>query len=227
MEYSFGQKRICVYLLAAWALPLLLSGCDSVDEMAPASPGGTPPTIRPPDLVEIRRLDPTIKLDLRYATSGNILGRPLYKSQRALLQRPIAEALVRAHKRLKAKGFGIVMLDAYRPWSVTRELWNSLPSDKKPYFADPRKGSIHNNGCAVDVTLYELSNGKTVEMPSGYDEFGPAARLDFQGGLAAVRSRRDLLLAAMVSEGFLPCNAEWWHYNHKDWASYQIIDMTL
>ncbi len=217
---------------------LLLMGCASnpdgqpLTEPTPAArghtrPATTDPSIRNPDLVELRHIDPTFKIDLRYATTANVLGRPLYKNSRALLQRPVAEALARVNVRLKAKGYGLAVLDAYRPWSATKELWQALPTEKKAYFADPAKGSIHNNGCAVDLTLYELSTGKLVEMPSGYDEFGPSSKIDYSGGPSATRMRRDLLRAAMEAEGFSSCQTEWWHYNHKDWQHYKMLDCKL
>jgi D-alanyl-D-alanine dipeptidase len=179
---------------------------------------------RAPDLVEIRTLDPGIHLDIRYATANNFVGRPVYKEARAFLQRPAAEALVRAHRALAAQGYGIVVFDGYRPWSVTRLFWDVTPEDKKEFVADPSQGSRHNRGCAVDLSLYELASGREVEMPSGYDEMTERAYPDYAGGPPETRARRALLRAAMEAEGFTVYASEWWHYDYKDWAQYPILD---
>src|SRR5882757_3612856 len=125
--------------------------------------GQQPPTepgpFRTPDLVELSKLDPTIKLDIRYATANNFLGRPVYKEARAFLQRPAAEALVRANKALRKKGYGLIIHDGYRPWSVTKIFWDATPDDKKIFVADPSQGSRHNRGCAVDLSLFDLKTG--------------------------------------------------------------------
>src|ERR1700681_2845871 len=110
---------------------------------------------RTPNLVELVKLDPTIKLDIRYATANNFVGRPVYTEARAFLQRPAAEALLRAHRALSPKGFGLMIFDGYRPWSVTRLFWEVTPPDKRAYVANPQKGSKHNRGCAVDLTLFD------------------------------------------------------------------------
>ncbi|HWP44824.1 MAG TPA: M15 family metallopeptidase, partial [Blastocatellia bacterium] len=120
-------------------------------------------TFREPDLVEIIKLDSTIRLDIRYATENNLAGRPVYKEARAFLQRPAAEALVRANRALRKKGYGIVVHDGYRPWQVTKLFWDITPEDKKQFVADPSQGSRHNRGCAVDLTLFDLKTGKIVQ----------------------------------------------------------------
>lgn len=178
-----------------------------------------------PDLVEIIRLDPTIRLDIRYATSNNFLGRPVYSEARAFLQRPAAEALVRAHRRLKTEGYGIVVFDAYRPWSVTKVFWDATPADKKQFVADPSKGSRHNRGCAVDVSLYDLRTSRTVQMPSEYDEMTERARPDYRGGPRRARRLRDLLRRAMEAEGFTVYEHEWWHFDYRDWRRYPVLDL--
>ena len=180
---------------------------------------------RAPDLVELTTLDPGLHLDIRYATARNFVGRPVYKEARAFLQRPAAEALVRAHRALAAKGYGIVVFDGYRPWSVTKLFWEVTPEDKKEFVADPSQGSRHNRGCAVDLSLYDLASGREVEMPSGYDEMTERAYPDYAGGPAEARARRDLLRAAMEAEGFKVYSSEWWHYDYKDWAQYPILDL--
>ena len=175
--------------------------------------------------MEIAALDPTIKLDVRYATANNFVGRPVYTQARAFLQRPAAEALVSAHRALQPKGYGLLVFDAYRPWSVTKLFWDVTPKAKRDFVANPKKGSKHNRGCAVDLSLYDLATGSEVEMPSAYDEMSPRASPAYSGGTAESRARRDLLRAAMEAEGFTVEPNEWWHFNCREWREYPILDI--
>jgi D-alanyl-D-alanine dipeptidase len=178
-----------------------------------------------PDLVELVTLDPTIKLDVRYATTNNFLSTPLYTQARAFLQRPAAEALVRAHRELKAKGYGLIIHDGYRPWYVTKIFWDATPDDKKIFVANPQEGSRHNRGCAVDLSLYDLKTGAEVEMPSGYDEMSERAYPDYAGGTSDERGRRAVLRQAMEKQGFTVNPTEWWHFDYKDWKQYPILNV--
>jgi len=206
-------------LLAA----VLASGCARAQAGPPREPG----RFREPDLVELTALDPGIKLDIRYATDRNFVGRPVYPEARAFLQRPAAEALVRAHRALARDGYGVLVFDGYRPWSITRLFWEVTPRDKRAFVADPRKGSKHNRGCAVDMSLYDLATGHEAAMPSAYDEMSPRAYPDYPGGTAEQRARRDRLRAAMEREGFTVEPNEWWHFNYKDWRQYPILDVAF
>lgn len=176
----------------------------------------------PTDLVELRKLDPTIKLDVRYATSNNLFGTVFYSQARAFLQRAPAEALVRVNRRLKARGYGLLVHDGYRPWYVTKVFWDATPQDKKLFVADPSKGSRHNRGAAVDLSLYELKSGRPVEMVSTYDETTDRAHPNYPGGTSLQRWHRDLLRTVMEAEGFTVYEAEWWHFDYKDWQRYRI-----
>jgi D-alanyl-D-alanine dipeptidase len=176
----------------------------------------------PTDLVELAKLDPSIKLEIRYATTNNLFGTVFYSEPRAFMQRPAAEALVRVNRKLKASGYGLLVHDAYRPWYVTKVFWDATPGDKKKFVADPTKGSRHNRGCAVDITLYDLKTGKPVEMVSTYDETTDRAYPNYPGGTSLQRWHRDLLREAMESEGFTVFEAEWWHFDYKDWQKYRI-----
>ena len=178
-----------------------------------------------PDLVELVKLDPTIKLDIRYATSNNFLGTPVYTQARAFLQRPAAEALLRAHRELKAQGYGLIIHDGYRPWYVTKIFWDATPDDKKIFVADPAEGSKHNRGCAVDLSLYDLKTGKEVKMPSGYDEMTNRAFEDYDGGRPEEGARRALLRQAMEKQDFKVNPKEWWHFDCKDWKQYPILNV--
>jgi len=181
----------------------------------------TPPVekgpFRPVDLVELTSLDPTILLDVRYATPDNFLSTPVYEEARAFLQRPAAEALVRAHRALRETGFGLLVHDAYRPWWVTRVFWDATPAENREFVADPKAGSRHNRGCAVDLTLYRLAGGRAVEMPSLYDEMSERSYPDYPGGTPDQRALRDALRAAMEKEAFTVFVSEWWHFDHRDW----------
>lgn len=179
-------------------------------------------TFRLSDLVEVVKLDPTIKLDIRYATSNNFLGTPVYTQARAFLQRPAAEAVVRANQSLKAHGYGLILHDGYRPWYITKIFWDATPDPQKIFVADPAAGSKHNRGCAIDLSLYDLKTGEEVVMPSGYDEMTDRAYADYSGGTADERARRALLRQAMEEQGFAVIPHEWWHFDYKDWKAYAI-----
>ena len=187
-----------------------------------AKPPVEPGTFRKPDLVELVTLDPTIKLDVRYATSNNFLSTPLYTEARAFLQRPAAEALLRADRELRAQGYGLMIHDGYRPWYVTKIFWEATPDDKKNFVANPALGSRHNRGCAVDLSLYDLRTGREVNMPSGYDEMTKRAYADYPGGTGEERGRRAVLRRAMEKQGYAVNPEEWWHFDYKDWQQYPI-----
>jgi zinc D-Ala-D-Ala dipeptidase len=182
-------------------------------------------TFRPAALVEISRLDSTIRLDIRYATPNNFMRRPMYAEARAFLQEPAAAALVRVHKSLCKRGLGLLVFDGYRPWSVTKKFWDETPREAHKFVADPRKGSRHNRGCAVDLSLYELKTGREIVMPSPYDAFTRSSAARYEGGTREQRAMRDLLRTAMKAEGFTVNHAEWWHFDYKDWRSYRILNI--
>jgi D-alanyl-D-alanine dipeptidase len=182
-------------------------------------------SFRKPELVELRTLDRAIHLDIRYGTTNNFLGTPVYTEARAFLQRPAAEALVRALHKLQPLGYGLLVHDAYRPWYVTKIFWDATPPEGKIFVADPTQGSHHNRGCAVDLTLYDLATGKPIEMPGTYDEMSPRSFPDYPGGTSLERWHRDVLRRAMESEGFTVYEHEWWHFDYKDWREYPILNI--
>jgi zinc D-Ala-D-Ala dipeptidase len=183
------------------------------------------PNKREADLLELVKLDKTIKLDIRYARTDNFVGKVVYPEARAFLQRPAAEAVVRVHRLLKQKGLGIVIFDGYRPWSITKLFWEVTPDDKRKFVANPKTGSRHNRGCAVDLSIYDLKTGKLVPMPSDFDEFTERASPDYKGGTAEETRNRDLLRKLMEAEGFTVNANEWWHFDYKDWQTYAIYDI--
>src|SRR6202166_1851093 len=179
---------------------------------------------RKPDLLELAKLDPKIKLDIRYATTNNFLNTPVYFQARAFLQRPAAEALLRVHKKLTEMGYGLLIHDAYRPWYVTKIFWDATADDKKIFVANPNQGSRHNRGCAVDLSLYELASGEPVEMVGVYDEMSERSYPGYPGGTSLQRWHRELLRRVMESEGFLVYPFEWWHFDYRDWQKYPILN---
>ncbi|HEY7422706.1 MAG TPA: serine hydrolase [Gemmataceae bacterium] len=202
-----------------------------VEELRPAALKAEPPEekgdFRKPELVELVRLDDTIKLDIRYATTNNFLSTPFYSSAKAFMQKPAAEALVRVHKKLNEQEYGLLVYDGYRPWSVTKMFWDATPEKLRVFVADPRQGSRHNRGCAVDLTLYDRKTGEPVEMVGGYDEMSDRSYADYLGGTSLQRYHRDLLRRAMNEQGFTVYEAEWWHFDYKDWQKYPILNKTF
>jgi zinc D-Ala-D-Ala dipeptidase len=190
-----------------------------------AQPPAESGNFRQADLVELVKIDPTIKLDIHYASTNNFLGTPVYTQARAFLERPAAESLVRANRKLHEQGYGVLIFDGYRPWYVTKIFWDATPPEDHDYVADPSQGSRHNRGCAVDLTLYDLKTGKPLDMPSGYDEMTERAHPDYTGGTVQERANRELLRHAMEAEGFTVYTTEWWHFDYKDWPQYPIVNI--
>ncbi|MGL4554692.1 MAG: serine hydrolase [Gemmataceae bacterium] len=202
-----------------------------VSDLSKDAKKATPPAeadvkFRESELVELTALDGTIQLDVKYATAENFLGSAVYPSPKASLQRPAAEALVRVNKKLAGQGYGVRVFDGFRPWWVTHVFWHATPAAMRQFVADPSKGSRHNRGCAVDLTLYDRKTGQAVEMPGGYDEFSDRSYPGYEGGTSRQRWHRELLRRAMEEEGFTVYEAEWWHFDYKDWRKYPIGNAT-
>jgi zinc D-Ala-D-Ala dipeptidase len=191
------------------------------------TPPAEPPAKRVTDLVNLATLGASIKFDIRYATSNNLMGFPLYEKPMAYLQRPAAEALRRVANSLAPLGLGLLVFDAYRPWFVTKMFWDATPASSHVFVADPSEGSRHNRGCAVDLTLYDMTTGKEVEMTGRFDEMSPRSYADFIGGTSRQRWLRDLLRNAMGSQGFHVYPQEWWHFDYEDWQDYAIGNATF
>ena len=202
-----------------------------IEELRTQALAATPPPPSPglhqPDLVELIKLDSRIHLDIRYATSNNFMSSPMYLQARAFMQRPAAEALLRAHLDVASDGYGLLIHDAYRPWYVTRMFWDATPDDKKIFVADPQEGSKHNRGCAVDLSLYELRTGKPVEMTGGDDEMSRRSFAEYPGGTSRQRWYRQLLRQVMEKQGFISNPKEWWHFDYRDWREYPVMNVTF
>jgi len=230
-------ERISFIKIISLSLFITFAACSSaeffhispvrpVDELIAEALTASPPIeigeFRQAELVELIKLDSTIRLDIGYATNNNFLNTPLYSQARAFLQRPAAEAVVRVNKKLLLKGYGLQIHDAYRPWYITKVFWDATPVDLHDFVADPSKGSKHNRGCAVDLTLFDLNTAKAVVMPSLYDEMSERAYANYNGGTVEQRKLRYLLRTEMESEGFTVYEFEWWHFDYKDWKSYTV-----
>ena len=179
---------------------------------------------RESEFVDIHRVDPTIVIDLRYAGPNNFTHRPLYPpGTPALIRFSVAQRLVFAQKYLKERGYGLKIWDAYRPKVAQEKLWEAAKNNN--YVADPKEGgigSMHTRGAAVDVTLVDR-NGKDVPMPTEFDNFTPAALIEYQGPNPLVRSNLKLLQKAMARAGFYGLRTEWWHFCAGDWTTYPPV----
>lgn len=202
-----------------------------VEELLAGALAATPPveqgSFREPDLVDLATVHPGIRFDIRYASTNNFMNSVFYRLEKAFLQRPAAEALGRVQQALEAQGFGLLVHDAYRPWYVTKTFFDATPESMKVFVADPSRGSRHNRGAAVDLTLYDLTTGQVLETVGGYDEFSPRSYPDYPGGTSLQRWYRELLRKAMEAEGFEVYEAEWWHFDHELWREYPIQNVTF
>ena len=182
---------------------------------------GAPPILES-NFVDIKRVDPTIAVDLRYAGPNNFTHRPLYSpGMPALVRFSVAQRLVFAQKYLRAQGYGLKIWDAYRPQAAHQQLWEANKNNS--YVADPKEvGSMHTRGAAVDVTLVDLK-GKEVPMPTEFDNFTPAAMINYQGSDPVIRSNLKLLQKAMGRAGFYGLRTEWWHFCAADWTTFPPV----
>lgn len=174
-------------------------------------------------LLEIKKYIPTINLDIRYAGKDNFTKQAVYKQARAFARLPVVEALKRAQNELKKSGFGLKIFDAYRPYRVTVKFF-AIATDKS-FVANPKDGSRHNRGCAIDLSLIHLKNGKEVEMPTPYDSFAPEAASNFQDLPPRIIKNRELLRNTMEKYGFRVLDNEWWHFDFIGWKNYELMDI--
>ncbi len=176
-------------------------------------------------IVEIRDYIPNIVLDIRYATSNNFTGVPVYPEARAFARLPVVNALARVQEELKAMGLGLKIYDGYRPYTITVKFWDLV--QKEGFVAHPRSGSRHNRGGAIDLTIVKLRNGKEIKMPTPYDDFTPQAASDYTDLSKKVKENRDLLKNLMVKHGFTINKKEWWHFDFADWPKYELMDIAF
>jgi zinc D-Ala-D-Ala dipeptidase len=217
-----------------FAVLLLLAACAT----APAVPLNRHGLAVVPDVATYERLvrtDPEkrlvdlaalgVPLDIRYATDNNFMKKTLYPIAKAWLRAPAARALVAVQRELAPRGIGIKVFDAYRPYRVTEAMWE--PIKNPDYVADPAKGSRHNRGAAVDLTLVDLKTGQELPMPTGYDDFTSRAAHAFTDLPADALANRALLREVMTKHGFEPLPSEWWHYDFRGWEGFELMDVPL
>jgi len=200
-------------LRAALLLLLLAAGC-----AAPPVQNGRAA------IVDILSVEPSIVLDIRYATANNFTGQVLYPAAKAKLRREAAESLAAVQRELKMMGLGLKVYDAYRPLAIQWKLWEVVSNPS--YVADPRKGSRHNRGAAVDLTIVD-SLGAELEMPTPYDDFTEKASQTYDALPETVKRNRALLRDVMERHGFLRIQSEWWHFDFHGWEQYPVMDEPL
>jgi D-alanyl-D-alanine dipeptidase len=175
------------------------------------------------ELIDLEKLIPGIVLDIRYATTNNFTGERIYTLAKAYARKPVAEALKRAQASLKEKGLGIKVFDAYRPYKATVKFYEVYHDTT--YVASPYKGSRHNRGCAIDMTLIDLKTGQELKMPTGYDSFQKAAWPSTPVKDPEVRKNRALIIEVMKQQGFKVNSSEWWHFDFIGWTKYDVLDI--
>lgn len=192
---------------------LLTAGC--------AGAAGRPPQAV---LTDVAAAVPGVRLDIRYATADNFTKAVVYPAARCLLRPEAAAALGKVQADLAARGLGLKLWDCYRPLSVQRRFWELVPDPR--YVADPRKGSRHNRGAAVDATLVDAA-GRELELPTGYDDFSEAAHRASTAGSPAARANAKALEEAMAKHGFKGLATEWWHFDYAGWEKFPLLDVPL
>lgn len=177
-------------------------------------------------MADLKKTVPGILLDLRYATRNNFTKHILYSWAGTTFMRTApAQALAGIQQALREKGYGIKVFDAYRPWSATKEMWELVKDER--YVADPSKGSNHNRGLAIDLTLVRLASGTELNMGTGFDNFTDTAHHSFTQLPQEVRNNRSMLKTLMEQHGFKPLESEWWHYTWPDDRKYEVLDIPL
>jgi D-alanyl-D-alanine dipeptidase len=174
-------------------------------------------------LLEINKYIPGIKLDIRYATADNFAKQAVYSEARAFARLPVVKALKAVQEELHRKGLGLKIYDAYRPYSVTLKFFEV--AEDKNFVANPRTGSRHNRGCAIDLTLIKLRTGKELRMPTRYDSFAPEAAAAYNDLPKRVIKNRALLITLMEKHGFKVLANEWWHFDFNTWEEFDLMDI--
>ena len=173
--------------------------------------------------VNIKTLSPEILLDMKYATADNFLGQVVYDCAECYLRKATAQALVAAQKDFVARGYSLKLFDCYRPLSVQKKMWKILPGTH--YVANPAKGSKHNRGAAVDLTLVEIATGKEVDMGTPFDTFSPKAHHSYTDLPKEVLVHRQLLKEVLGKHNFKPIFSEWWHYEYRPEMTSPVEDL--
>lgn len=177
-------------------------------------------------MVNLMKKLPTIVLDLKYATKNNFMHQKLYPPiKTTFLRKPAAEALKKVVEELAIQGMGIKIWDAYRPYAVTELMWRKIGDPR--YVADPAKGSGHNRGVAVDLTLINLSTGKELPMPTGFDNFSDTAHAGFSSLSPEVIKNKNILKTVMEKYGFIMLDTEWWHFYLPRSSDFSVLNLSF
>ena len=176
-------------------------------------------------MVDIGKSDPGISLDIRYATKNNFTAAVIYTDAKAYVREPVAVALQKVQDSLSFYKAGLKIFDAYRPYAATIRFYQVYPDTT--FVANPRFGSRHNRGCAVDLTLVDLFSGKELPMPTDFDDFSPKAHPGYGNLPDTVLANRKLLFGIMAHFGFSHYESEWWHFDFKGWQNYKLMDLTF
>jgi D-alanyl-D-alanine dipeptidase len=220
MKHRFRRTSQARLLRSLVAVALVTAACAETRR----APAESPPVLAEAPLVDLAARDPELLLDIRYATPDNFLGRAVYDAPRCLLMEDAAERLLDAERALRREGYRLVVWDCYRPLSVQRAMWELVPNPD--YVADPRQGSRHNRGAAVDVGLRSL-DGSEVPLPTEHDDFSPRAYREFADLAPVAIANRERLERAMTAQGWIPLATEWWHFDAPGWERYPLRDEPL
>ncbi|MDZ4699725.1 MAG: serine hydrolase [Rhodothermales bacterium] len=221
---TFERAPDPVYPIAATPLPVPQSLDRLIQEARTASPPVDAANMKPPELVDIAIVDPLLNLDIRYAHNDNILGQAIYEEPRALLQKPVSDALFRVQAAVRRDGYGLIIFDAYQPWHLSRVLWQAAPDSLKHFFAEPSVGSSQNRACAVALNLYDLDSGSPMAMPTEVGALTPEASASYPITDNQLRWNRDFLRTVMEAEGFAVHPYTWWMFEHTGCAGYPILN---
>jgi D-alanyl-D-alanine dipeptidase len=175
------------------------------------------------ELIDLEQYIPGIVLDIRYATTNNFTGEQIYNLAKAYARKPVADAVKRAQAELQKQGLGIKIFDAYRPYKATVRFYEVYKDTT--YVASPYKGSRHNRGCAIDMTLINLKTGEELKMPTAYDSFQKEAWPSTPIKDPEARKNRALIIQVMEKQGFKVNGSEWWHFDFIGWRNYEVLDI--
>jgi CubicO group peptidase (beta-lactamase class C family)/D-alanyl-D-alanine dipeptidase len=209
------------YPVPSSPLPARTPSSDATSVNVPPRTAGP---ARTPTLVDITLVDPLLYLDIRYATEDNIFGQAYYDEPRALLEKPVSDALFRVQEAIRPRGYGLIVYDAYRPWHHTRAMWEATPDSLRHFFDPPSRGGHPNRGCAVSLNLYDLDTGLPLAMPTAFDALVPEAAAGFPIIDSRLRWNRDYLRYAMEREGFAVHPFKWWLFEHRTCPDYPVLD---
>ncbi len=175
------------------------------------------------ELIDLEKFIPGIKLEIRYATTNNFTGEKIYNLARAYARKPVAEALKKAQAEFNKVGVGIKIFDAYRPYKATVKFYEVYHDTT--YVASPYRGSRHNRGCAIDMTIVDLKTGKEIQMPTEFDSFKKEAWPTTPVKDPVIKKNRDLIISVMERNGFKVNASEWWHFDFVGWKKYEVMDI--